>query len=288
MGMPTDATYGFLGQGVSSIGNMFAANTVASGQLSFLEGQKSIADRQLNIDSERVNFESVLRADYIRHSAELETMLTDMRISDAKRREDLIRQRAKSLLYAAGNQEKRLRERGRAVIGAQRAGIAGSGFSGDSGSYAEIVRQSGDLIEEDAGILRYNTQLAMFGVDMEAAGAAREYQADEIYRSGIGKMAGIESKMTLLAGESEKVALRAKTNITKLNIDAQKFAVQQQRAAALVGGITDVFGALDNAWKSLQKAPVKKSDTPVRIPTYNLVKPGDGGMASYRNTMLSV
>ena len=46
-------------------------------------------------------------------------MLADFRISDSKRREDLIRSRAKSALYAAGVQEKRLREHGRAVAGAR-------------------------------------------------------------------------------------------------------------------------------------------------------------------------
>ena|GEM_PF-5754852 len=271
MGMPTDSTYGFIGQGVSTIGNMYSASILSNSQVNFLSGQKGAVDRQFDIDSERIGFEAGLRADQIRNNAEIEAMLADFRISDSKRREDLIRSRAKSALYAAGVQEKRLREQGRAVKGAQRAAVASSGLSSDSGTYEEAIGQTGDRVEEDAGILRYNTQLAIYGIDMEAAEVAIDRQGTELYKAGLGAMADIEAKLTLLAGDAERGALRNRADITKLNIDAQKFAVKQQRNVALISGLTELTGALDNAWKSLQQVPAQKKPE-VRVPTYNPIK----------------
>ena len=274
MGMPTDATFGFAGSGISTIGNMFAANNIAGGQLSFLEGQKGIIDRQYEMDKERVDFEAGLRANRIQHDADIDAMTTDLRIFDARRREDLIKQRAKSILYASGEQEKRLREYGRAVSGAQRAAVAASGLSSDSGTYEEAIRQTGDRIEEDAGILRYNLQLAVFANDMDATEAAKEARVAEIYRAGIQKTADIDKKLTLLAGTTENIALRSRANIAKLNIDSQKFAVQQSRNTALMGSFTDIAASVNSAFESL--TPVQKK-TAVRVPSYNPIKPGVGG-----------
>ena len=276
MGMPTDSTFGFAGSGISTIGNMFAANNIAGGQLSFLEGQKGIIDRQYETDKERVDFEAALRADRIQHGADIDSLAADLRISDARRRENLIKQRAKSILYTSGEHEKRLREHGRAVTGAQRAAVAASGLASDSGSYEEAIRQTGDRIEEDAGILRYNLQLAVFANDLDAAEAAKEARVTEIYKSGVQKAADIDKRLTLLAGESESLALRSRANIAKLNIDSQKFAVQQSRNAALMGSFTELSASINSAFESL--VPVQKK-TSVRVPTYNPIKPGVGSMA---------
>ena len=269
MGMPnhlyktTDATWGFIGQGVSSVGNMFAANNIYGGNMAWLKGLQGVVDRQFEMDKERVEFESGLQADRIRHEAELDSLITDFRISDARRREDLIRQHAKSVLYAAGEGEKRLREQGRTVVGAQRASIAGSGLAGDVGSNSEAVRQTGDRIEEEAGILRYNTQLAIYGIDMQAAEVAKERLASEIYKSGIGNMADIDARLTLLAGSAETSALRGRANLEKLNINSKEFEVRQQRNAALLGSFTELADTINKGFDSLQ---IVKKKPDVRVP----------------------
>ena len=63
---------------------------------------------------------------------------------------------------------------------------------------------------------------------MQAAEVAKERVESEIYKSGIGKMADIDARLTLLAGSAEESALRGREDYVK-GLCARRAKPQRER-----------------------------------------------------------